>query len=231
MNDWRDSRTGGRDCQVGYAFRMRLASWQPGWSRLAGLLAAILLVGGCGSTGTSRVQMAERPTWSVGDSWSYKGQGRDGAYTVTRKVLREGTFAGREGYEVDAGQAHNWYTRQLGYLGKTVGDRTVRLASPPEDWQWPLLVGKSWSATVAWIDYGEQEKRYTLTSVWFVETVEDLKTPAGTFKTFKVVRREVESGAHHEFWYSPDVRGWVKVRGFATADGDYEEELTAYQVH
>jgi len=211
---------------------MRLMPISPARTRLAGLLAiALLLMAGCESTGASRVRMAERPAWSVGDTWTYHGKGRAGAYTVTRKVLREGTFAGREGYEVDVGPAHNWYTRQLGYIGKTVDNKPALVATPPEDWQWPLQVNKSWSATVTWTEYGQQERQYNLTSVWGVETIEDVKTPAGTFKSFKVVRREIESAAHQEFWYSPDVRGWVRVRAFGTADGDYEEELTAYQLH
>jgi hypothetical protein len=104
----------------------------------------------------------------------------------------------------------------------------VRLAAPPEDWQWPLQVGKQWSATVTWTDKGEQERTFVLTGVWLVETYEEVKTPAGTFKAFKVSRREVESGASQEFWYSPEARGWVKIKGINTADGNYEEELTAY---
>jgi hypothetical protein len=198
----------------------------------AGLLAALMLsiaLAGCESSGVSRtVQMAERPTWTAGDSWTYRGRGPAGAYTVTRKVLREGTFQGRDGYEIEAGDAHYWYTTQLGYLARTKGGKTVRLASPPEDWQWPLQVGKQWSATVTWTDNGEQEKTYVLTGVWMVEAYEEVKVPAGTFKAFKVSRREIESGASQDFWYSPVAKGWVKVRGTNTADGNYEEELTAY---
>jgi len=214
---------------LGYAFLVRLP--RPVHAA-AGLLAALILsiaLAGCESGGVSRsVQIAERPIWSAGDSWTYRGRGPAGAYTVTRKVLREGIFAGRDGYQIEAGDARYWYTTQLGYLARTQGDKTVRLASPPEDWQWPLQVGKQWSATVTWTDNGEQEKTYVLTGVWTVEAYEEVKVPAGTFKAFKVSRREIESGAAQEFWYSPEAKGWVKVRGTKTADGNYEEELTAY---
>jgi hypothetical protein len=194
------------------------------------LLALATLFAGCASSGESRtVQLAERPTWTAADTWTYRGRGPAGAYTVTRKVLRTGVFEGREAYEIEAGDTHYWYTSNLGYLAKVSGGRTVRLALPPEDWQWPLQVGKSWSATVTWVDGGEQERRFVLTGVWVVEAYEEVKTAAGTFKAFKVSRHEIESGAAQEFWYSPDVKGWVKVRGRATVDGDYEEELTAYK--
>ena len=193
------------------------------------VLALAALLGACESAGPSRtVQIAERPTWTAGDSWTYRGRGRDGAYTVTRKVLREGVFEGRDAYEIEAGDTRYWYTKQLGYLARTQGGRTVRRAIPPEDWQWPLQVGKSWSATITWVDSGDQEQRFVLTGVWTVEAYEEVKTPAGTFKAFKVSRREIESGASQVFWYSSAVKGWVKVRGTDTATGSYEEELTGY---
>jgi hypothetical protein len=193
------------------------------------LLPVLTLLAGCGGLGKSRtVYIAERPTWTAGDSWTYRGKGRDGAYTITRRVLREAAFEGDPAYEVEAGDSRYWYTKRLGYLARVTGDRTVRRATPPEDWQWPLQVGKSWSATVTWTDGPAQDRHFVLTAVWTVEAYEDVKTPAGTFKAFKVSRREIESGASQEFWYSSAVRGWVKVRGADTAAGAYEEELTAY---
>jgi hypothetical protein len=198
------------------------------------VLLAVLVVSmglaGCESSGVSRtVQIGERPTWNAGDSWTYRGRGPSGTFNVTRKVLREGVFEGREAYEVDGGGTHYWYTKQLGYLARTKGDETTRLARPPEDWQWPIQVGKQWSAIVAWIDRTDtQQQTYTLTSVWTVEAYEEVKTPAGTFKAFKVTRREIESGASQELWYSPEVKSWIKIRGANTADGNYEEELTSF---
>ena len=198
------------------------------------VLLAVLVVSmglaGCESSGVSRtVQIGERPTWNAGDSWTYRGRGPSGTFNVTRKVLREGVFEGREAYEVDAGGTHYWYTKQLGSLARTKGVETTRRARPPEDWQWPIQVGKQWSAIVAWIDRTDtQQQTYTLTSVWTVEAYEEVKTPAGTFKAFKVTRREIESGASQELWYSPEVKSWIKIRGANTADGNYEEELTSF---
>ncbi len=195
-------------------------------------LALSMALAGCESSGVSRtVPIAERPTWSAGDSWTYRGRGPSGTYNVTRKVLREGVFEGREAYEIEAGDTRYWYTKQLGFRARTKGDQTTRLARPPEDWQWPIQVGKQWSAIVNWTDRTESEqKTYTLTSVWTVESYEDVKTPAGTFKAFKVSRREVESGASQDFWYSPEVKSWIRIRGANTADGNYEEELTSFTV-
>jgi hypothetical protein len=192
------------------------------------LVALAALLPACESAGRSRsVVMAERPRWAAGDSWTYRGKGRDGAYTITRRVISEGAFEGREAYEVQAGDARYWYSKQLGYIARVDGDRVLRRASPPEDWQWPLQVGKSWSATVTWED-DAPPRRFVLIALWAVEAYEEITTPAGTFKAFKVSRREVQSGATQEFWYSPAVKGWVKVRAADTGTGSYEEELTTY---
>lgn len=196
-------------------------------------LPVALLTAGCAETGSSRtVHIAERPVWVANDAWTYRGQRTAGPYTVTRKVLREGTFEGFGGYEIDAGDVRYWYTTRLGYAARLRGDKVVRRAVPPEDWQWPLQVGKQWSATVTWIDdSGDSEQRFVLTGVWAVEAYEDVKTPAGTFKAFKVSRHEIESGAWQTFWYSPEVKGWVKIQAGGTPDGGYEEELSSYSAH
>jgi len=212
-----------------YALKVRLRRSIRAAAGLLAVLAVALSLAGCESGGISRtVHLGERPTWVVGDSWTYRGRGPNGPYTVTRKVVSEGLFEGRDCYQIQAGDSRYWYTKQLGYLARTNGDKTVRLSAPPEDWQWPIQTGKQWSATVTWTDSGEQTRTFVLTGVWLVEAYEEVKTPAGTFKAFKVSRREIESGASQDFWYSPQVKGWVKMRGTNTADGNYEEELTAY---
>ena len=198
-------------------------------ARLAAILSLAVVLAGCGSTGESRsVFLAERPRWAVGDSWTYRGTGRDGAYTVTRRVVGEGVFDGHEAYEVQVGDSRYWYTKRLGYIARVNADRKVQRITPPEDWQWPLQVGKSWSATVTWMDDGPPERRVALTGVWAVEAYEEITTPAGKFKALKLTRREVESGASQELWYSPAARGLVKVKSAGTAVGPYEEELTAH---
>ena len=197
------------------------------------LLPLSLIAGGCaGATGPSRtVQLAERPTWEVNDTWTYAGRRASGPYTVTRKVVRDGLFEGYSAYEVDAGDTHYWFTKRLGYLARLNGDRVVRRAIPPEDFQWPLQVGKQWSSTFTWIESGEPERRTVTTGIWVVEAYEDVTTPAGAFKAFKISRREVQSAAWQEFWYSPLVKGWVKIRAGGGPDGDYEEDLSAYSIH
>jgi len=196
------------------------------------LVLGILLAGCAGASDAARAaaQIAERPTWAPSDSWTYRGRGRSGEYVVKRTVLRAGAFEGWPGYEVQAGDFRYWYTKDLGYIARLRGDRMEQRASPPEDWRWPLMVGRSWSSTVTWVETGEQEERRSVTAIWLVEAYEDVKTPAGTFKTFKAVRREFESGAVYEFWYSPAVKAWVKLRGTRAPDDAYEEELTAYEV-
>jgi len=81
---------------------------------VAGLLAVLAVafsLAGCESSGVSRtVHIGERPTWVVGDSWTYRGRGPKGPYSVTRKVLSEGLFEGRDCYQIEAGDSRYWYT-------------------------------------------------------------------------------------------------------------------------
>jgi hypothetical protein len=70
------------------------------------LLPLLALMAGCESAGESRtVQLAEQPHWTAGDSWTYRGRGREGPYTVTRTVLREAVFEGVQAYEIQAGDS------------------------------------------------------------------------------------------------------------------------------
>lgn len=196
-------------------------------------LPLVLAAAGCATgTGQSRtVQLAERPTWEPNDTWTYAGRRASGPYTITRKVLREGLFDGYPAYEVEAGDSHYWFTKRLGYLARLNGDKVVRRATPPEDFQWPLQVGKQWSSTFIWSDGGEPDRRTTAIGIWAVEGYEDVKTPAGTFKAFKISRREMQSPAWQEFWYSPVAKNWVKIRAGGGPDGDFEEELSSYSLH
>jgi hypothetical protein len=197
------------------------------------ILPLALAAGGCATeTGPSpAVRFAERPTWEQNDTWTYAGRRASGPYTITRKVLREGMFEGQPAYEVQAGDTHFWLTKRLGYLARMNGDRVVRRTTPPEDFQWPLQVGKQWSSTVTRIEGSEPGRRSSVIDVWAVEAYETVKTPAGTFEAFKISRREIQSGAWQVLWFSPAVKGWVKIRGGGGPDGDYEEELSAYSLH
>jgi hypothetical protein len=71
--------------------------------------------------------------------------------------------------------------------------------------QWPLSVGKHWTYEgdvvnkLSGFSGGAQ-------SVIRVERYEDVETPAGTFKAFKIVT------GSSAWWYSPDVRTIIKLR-------------------
>src|SRR5260370_35710284 len=102
-----------------YAFLVRLR--RP-LHAAAGLLATVALslgLAGCESGGISRtVHIAERPIWTAGNSWTSRGRGPNGAYTVPRKVLKEGTFEGRYCYQIEAGAPPHLWTRKPAAHGR-----------------------------------------------------------------------------------------------------------------
>src|SRR5258705_321744 len=64
-------------------------------ARLLTLLPLVALLAGCGSTGESRtVQIAERPRWTAGESWTYRGKGRDAGVLVQLRGEGLGEGAG-----------------------------------------------------------------------------------------------------------------------------------------
>ncbi len=197
---------------------------------VAGLLASACATD-LGGPGATTAPSAPRPTWVAGDTWSYRGKTPTSAYTYQQTVAGEGVFEGTPAYDVHTGFYQSWMTKDLGLIARLAGGQVVRRMSPPTDWSWPLTVGKSWRRKVEWEDEARGPQRYSYTAVWTVEAYDDVTVAAGSFKTFRVVRRVQGSKAFDEIWYSPTVKWTVKSRGAgAWPPESYEEELTSYKV-
>jgi hypothetical protein len=62
--------------------------------------------------------------------------------------------------------------------------------------------------------WGGRQEETTFLIDFNVEGIEDLTTPAGTFKTYKIRHKltnmRVSKSGWILYWYSPDVKWWVK---------------------
>jgi len=198
------------------------------------VIIAAMLSAGCAETVAAQKPatpgvMAERPTLMTGDTWTFSGKGRGGGYTYQATVIQEGVFEGVTAYEIQSGRYLTWRSKNLGFVARLRDGKVVRRMTPPSDWAWPLSVGKTWSRAVTWEDTERGLQRFTYTDDWKVEGYGEIEVPAGTFRAFKVARRVRNSDAYDEYWYSPEVKSWVKAKG-ASAAGEYEEELISYRV-
>lgn len=202
------------------------------------LLIAVLAMAlaGCGATVAPSplgIQLpdaatvsAPLPVWGPGDSWTFDGRNERGQYTYRLSVTGEEAFEGEPAYKAQTQSYTYWYAkRTLGFLARAKGGTVVRRIKPASGFEWPLAVGKTWVRDAEFTDTESGSQRYTYTDVWKVEGYEEVKVPAGTFKAFKVVRKT--GNAFTEYWYSPQVKYHVKMRGWSVLGG-FEEALVAW---
>jgi hypothetical protein len=76
----------------------------------------------------------------------------------------------------------------------------------------PMFVGKNWKSTI----YYKQRMgtEVTFLNEFSVDGVEDITTPAGKFKCYRIHLKQTNMGSRQggwvRYWYSPDVKTWIK---------------------
>ena len=170
----------------------------------------------------------EAPIWNLGDRWTYKDSaGRFWSNQVFE--IREDLFIMRWegdrdlwGYDKKSLNCH--------YLIDRSGKK-VRNTDPLKNiFDFPLAVGKKWK-------YATEFGSTSLVNEFKVEGVEEIKTPAGTFKAYKIYFRQTVmsrmTSGWVRYWYSPAVNWWIKREvekspHWATAYGLQSAELYYY---
>ena len=172
----------------------------------------------------------EKPEWKIGYWWEYAWKRPDKSGTYTEEVNREDTFEGIPCYVIKRGRREYYYTKDvLGYIARIRKGKLDSKRTPPlQVLSWPLEVGKKWGNPYLL----ERPKKKTSKTVdrWLVVAkVEEVRVPAGTFKAFKIERYTSHSGKlRTEYWYSPKVKWFVKIRRYRR-DGIRETELLNYK--
>ena len=119
---------------------------------------------------------AERPTYTIGEKWVRN----DGAFDLIRIDNDLYIFSSGESREVHL-------TKDLMVAKIVKYGRSWLEFDPPPKLAWPLEVGKRGKSKSTWrspYSYGPSEFKGTAT--WKVEAYEDVETPAGTFKAFRI---------------------------------------------
>jgi hypothetical protein len=145
--------------------------------------------------GSAPAVFADRPELKIGDRWAFS----DGLYELVRNDGDVLVFS--------LGRTIQHFRTPAGHLIKRVrdGETAITYDPPFSHVQWPLSVGKHWTYE------GDVVNKLSgfsgrAQSVIRVERYEDVETPAGTFKAFKIVT------GSSAWWYSPDVRTIIKLR-------------------
>ena len=163
---------------------------------------------------------AERPTYVLGQKWIRS----DGAYELVRFEADRYVFAARPGQEIVL-------TKDLA-IARVVQAHQVVEFDPPIRLGWPLEVGK-WGTSLGFWRTPDFTSGVSARLDWSVDAYEDVRTPAGTFKAFRISISTTPTQTHVQqrwpgytgkVWYAPDARQFVK------AEGRAEIGLSDYQV-
>ncbi len=155
----------------------------------------------------------EAPVWKTGDQWTFK---RADGSTFTNQVvdvtkdlfiIKTGSDPDRYGYDKE--------TANLKFVVKEDGRQMKAANDMRKLFNFPISVGKKWTDTNSRRGASlSQQQEITFHVEFSVESIEDLTTAAGTFKTYRIRHKLTNMKSHNNgwilFWYSPDVKWWVK---------------------
>lgn len=177
---------------------------------------------------------ARRPQWKTGDSWTFscKGGRSHRRRVVSFEVLGKEKFKDTPCYVLKTGDVlKEYYTYDFNPRARLAGD-TVLLEVIPElqRFNWPLKVGKKWESTHV---FKEMFSYSTKHAEFEVKGVEKIRVPAGRFVTFKIVQKDpsrVRNPIWQEWWYSPEVKWFVKKKAYWRRFRTEEWKLSKYKV-
>jgi len=173
-----------------------------------------------------------RPEWKAGYEWRYSWKEPAGSGTLTREVVREESFDGVPTYVVKTGKSETFYAKDvLGAIATTTAGRvTLKRDAPYQPLSWPLYVGKEWkNSYLSERPLEKSSERFDLRMA--VSQLETVQVKAGNFEAFKIEVFNAYSGVLlTEFWYSPQVKWFVKSRAY-NQTGVRDEELISYKIN
>jgi hypothetical protein len=190
-----------------------------------------LLLTACGSLGLQETQAPAqlriaRPEWHAGDRWVHVWTAGTQKGVKTSEVLGVREVSGAKYIAVRMEPANVYFTMDLhwAWAASVAESRVLARAVPPFPWfNWPLELGKRWE----YVGVAEnQEGKSPIRDTYRVMAIEEVQVPAGTFRAVKITR-EVGALILDQYWYSPDVRWYVKWLG-RRGDADFEEVLQTY---
>jgi hypothetical protein len=202
------------------------------------MLLVMTFLSGCAAAQLRDVPRAERAAWLPKGStwiWAGKNSGSFGSGTVTSTftMLGEQTWQGRPVMAQTDGNLVYYYDRDRRIVGSAKGDTPVSTYQPYEAlYDWPLAVGKSWTSELKYMDHAAGQT-YDLTFRFTVDAFEELTTPAGTFKVFRIRRESPVDHLVH--WYNPELglemkRQWARFSGHRAGPGTNDREVVSYEV-
>jgi hypothetical protein len=173
------------------------------------VLALALASGGCATMGPKAEKYVPPPlgstfTYSQSDTGSYGS----GTMKSTSKII-ERTWEGRRVRAFAFPNAMILVNTDGSWPAWLAPDgKPILTWDPPIGYDFPLEVGKTWTKSYR-ITVHATQQTVPYNGTWNVESYEDLKIPAGTFKVFKISYSDT-IGNENTQWYSPALGCFVK---------------------
>lgn len=179
-------------------------------------------------------EKCEAPVWKVGDKWTHKDA--TGA-TFTSEVvdIQQDVFV-LKSQAFQSLLAFDKKTLNLKFLIGEGGQKMLpRMAT--KLYNFPLFVGKKWTESYSSTSTRAQ-RTIDIVCDYTIENIVEVKTPAGTFKTYVIYLkqgvRDIGKYGWARYWYSPEVKTWIKRELEKTAYWNesrmYDVELTSYEL-
>ena len=181
----------------------------------------------------------ERPVWPpAGSTWIVQtkstGSLGSGSKTATWQALGEQDWEGRRVIGLTSGGGFYLYFDDSRRIVAQVRDgKPVQTYDPYEAlYDWPLFVGKSWVSEFQIRDY-VREQTVALKYDFRVEEFEEVATPAGVFKTFRIRRDGPDDS--YIVWFDPELavevkRVWERFSSHRLGPGTNEMELVSHNI-
>ena len=152
------------------------------------------------------------PVWNVGDKWTYKSA-RGGIGIRQIVDIKEDLFIMKVSESQNL-RAYDKKTMNLKFLVEESGKQVLVSNSFRKVLDFPIFVGKKWKDAVPGRTATKRE--VTFENEFQIEGVEEVTTPAGIFKTFKIYQKQTVSippgsNGWARYWYSPMAKNTVKI--------------------
>lgn len=162
-------------------------------------------------------EKVEAPVWNVGDKWVFN---RTDGVTFFQEVaeVKEDLFIVKVGGSKDL-NAYDKKTMNIKFLIDEGGKQVESESTLRNLFDFPIFVGKKWSDTTSHYPTGASASRLRMgkavyTSEFKVEGIEEITTPAGKFRAYKLYFQQTDNFSRLSgwirYWYSPEVKMWVK---------------------
>jgi len=177
-------------------------------------------------------EIVQSPRWQIGDKWTFKLRRAGLNSLVERVLIRTDTFVGIPSYVVKSGTDEAFYAMDsLALLAqKKNGEYEYRVSNIDQALSWPLRTGNEWRNTYTRGIAGINGTRTTQLTMR-VSGFEAVDVQAGRLSAMKIEGFGYQTGRLNvEYWYSPNVKWFAKLRKYDRDFSLIEEELVTFRV-